>query len=122
MKQSEDQVEKKLSACKKVRKGDKVVVISGNSRGQSGTVLSSDGHRVIVQGLNIRKRHMKGQGDRKGSIISLEKPIHVSNVKVCTADSKPVKLKIRQNETGEKELFYVDGNSNAVLYRSLKKS
>ena len=45
--------------CKKIRKGDKVVGIAGNYRGQSGTVLSCNGDKVIVQGLNVRKKHVK---------------------------------------------------------------
>ena len=113
--------QEKTTGSKKIRKGDKVIAISGNNRGLTGTVLSCEGDKVIVEGLNVRKRHMKGQGDRKGSIVSLEKPIHVSNVKVCTAENKPVKLKIRFDEKGEKELYYMDGDK-AVHYRSLKKS
>lgn len=109
------------AGSKKIRKGDKVLVIAGNSRGQTGTVLSCLGDKVVVQGINIRKRHMKGQGDAKGSIISLEKPVHISNLKVCTADGKPIKLKVRFNEEGDKELYYQDGDQ-VVVYRSLKKS
>lgn len=106
---------------KKIRKGDKVVAIAGNYRGMSGTVLSCDKDKVIVQGINVRKRHMKGSGDKKGEIIQRESPIHISNVKVCTADSKPVKLRVRQNDKGEKELVYTEGKKE-VLHRLMRKS
>lgn len=106
---------------KKIRKGDKVIAIAGNHSGQSGTVLSCAGDRVIVQGLNIRKKHLKAQQGQPGRIVEMEKPIHISNLKVCTADDKPVKLKVRVNKSGERELVYhVD--SKEVLHRSLKKS
>lgn len=106
---------------KKIRKGDKVIAIAGNYRGMTGTVLSCMGEKVVVQGLNVRKRHMKGRGDQKGQIIQLEKPIHISNLKVCTENDKPIKLHMRINDQGTRELYYNDGAQN-VLYRAIKKS
>lgn len=108
--------------CKKIRKGDKVVGISGNSRGLTGTVLSCSGDKVLVQGLNIRKKHVKpNQQNQRGGIIELEKPIHVSNLKLCNTEDQPVKVKVRTAKTGQRELVYkVDGRE--VLHRSLKKS
>lgn len=106
---------------KKMRKGDKVMAIAGNHRGMTGTVMSCRGEKVIVQGLNVRKRHTKGSGDKKGQIIQLEKPIHISNLRICTADDQPVKLHVRSNDEGERELYYKKG-SKEVLYRAVKKS
>jgi large subunit ribosomal protein L24 len=107
---------------KKIRKGDKVIAIAGNCRGQTGTVLSCEENRVVVQGLNIRKKHVKKSETRpNGGIIEIEKSMHVSNLKVCVHDDKPVKLKTRTNEDGHRELYYKDGDQE-VLYRSLKKS
>lgn len=107
---------------KKVRKGDRVIAIAGNNRGQIGTVLSCSRDKVLVQGLNLRKKHVKpSQQNQKGGIIEIEKPIHISNVKVCNKDDTPVKLKIREAKNGEKELVYHQ-NGKDVLYRSLKKS
>lgn len=67
-----------------VKKNDDVVVISGNDRGKSGKVLKvfPQKGRVIVEGVNIRKRHMRPtQANPQGSIIEREFPIHASNVK-----------------------------------------
>jgi large subunit ribosomal protein L24 len=67
-----------------VRKNDNVVVISGNDKGKSGKVLKVYPlkTRVIVEGVNIRKRHMRPtQSNPKGTIIEREFPIHASNVK-----------------------------------------
>ena len=47
----------------------------------------------------MRKKHVKpSQQNQRGGIIELEKPIHISNLKVCTADDKPVKLKVRDHK------------------------
>ncbi|MEI8365079.1 MAG: 50S ribosomal protein L24 [Parachlamydiaceae bacterium] len=107
---------------KKIRKGDKVVAIAGNYRGQSGTVLSCSEKGAVVQGLNVRKKHVKpSEQNQRGGIIEIEKPIHISNLKVSTPDGEGVKLKVRTNNKGERELFYrVD--SQEVVHRSVKKS
>ena len=66
-----------------VKKGDKVVVISGKDKGKQGTILSAypKQNRVIVEGINIVKKHSKpSQLNPQGGIISKEAAIHVSNV------------------------------------------
>ena len=67
-----------------VKKNDSVVVISGNDKGKAGKILKVFPlkSRVIVEGVNIRKRHMRPtQGQPQGTIIKREFPIHASNVK-----------------------------------------
>ncbi|MEI6756556.1 MAG: 50S ribosomal protein L24 [Chlorobium sp.] len=67
-----------------VRKNDSVVVISGNDKGKAGKILKvfPVKNRVIVEGVNIRKRHMRPtQSQPQGAIIEREFPIHASNVK-----------------------------------------
>jgi large subunit ribosomal protein L24 len=67
-----------------VKKNDNVLVISGNDKGKSGKILKvfPQKSRVIVEGVNIRKRHMRPTQSRpQGAIIEREFPIHVSNVK-----------------------------------------
>jgi len=67
----------------KIHKNDNVLVIAGNDRGKSGKVLKvfpSD-LKVIVEGINIRKRHTKpNQKNPQGGILEKEAPVHVSNV------------------------------------------
>jgi large subunit ribosomal protein L24 len=107
---------------KKIRKGDKVIAIAGNNRGKIGTVLSCSGEKVLVQGLNVRKKHVKpSQQNQRGGIMTMETSIHVSNLKVCTADETPIKLKVSETKNGERQLVYMD-NDKEILYRSLKKS
>ena len=106
---------------KKIRSGDRVIAISGNERGQAGTVLRIIGERAVVQGLNVKKKHVKpSQANAKGSIISIERPIHISNLCACTENNERIKLRIRENDSGSRELYYMlDGKE--ILYRSIKK-
>ena len=115
-------IEKPSNKSKKIRKGDKVVAIAGNDRGKTGVVLSCSGEKVLVQGINVRKKHVKPtQQNQRGGIIEMEKPIHVSNLKVCTSDETPIKLKVRVTKQGERELVYTN-NDKVIVHRSLKKS
>ncbi|KKW39957.1 50S ribosomal protein L24 [Candidatus Kaiserbacteria bacterium RIFCSPLOWO2_02_FULL_54_13] len=66
----------------KIKKGDKVRVISGKDKGKSGVVLRAFPREgsVIVEGVALYKRHMKGTSGKVGRIIEKSRPIHVSNV------------------------------------------
>ncbi|NWH07667.1 MAG: 50S ribosomal protein L24 [Alphaproteobacteria bacterium] len=66
----------------KIRKGDKVVVITGRDKGKKGEVLKviPDEERAIVQGINMVKRHQRQTPRAQGGIISKEAPIHLSNL------------------------------------------
>ena len=66
----------------KVKKGDKVVVITGRDKGKSGEILEvlRAENRVIVQGVNMAQRHQKQSMQQEGGIVQKELPIHVSNV------------------------------------------
>ena len=81
----------------KLRKGDRVKVIAGKDKGVVGEVIAvhPEDNRVVVQGVNIMKRHVRDTADpstgrtTKGGIISSEAPIHASNVQlVVTVDGK----------------------------------
>src|SRR5690606_23086298 len=66
-----------------VKKGDKVIVISGKDRGKTGTILEAypKKDRVLVEGVNMIKKHAKpSQENPQGGILNQEAPIHVSNV------------------------------------------
>ncbi|WP_421786249.1 50S ribosomal protein L24 [Hyphobacterium sp.] len=72
----------------KIKKGDKVVVLSGRDKGKTGEVVKSipAENRVIVQGVNVVKRHQRPTQTSAGGIETKEAPIHVSNV--ALADPK----------------------------------
>ena len=66
-----------------VKKNDQVMVISGEHRGKTGRVLRilTDKNRVVVEGVNMVKRHTKPRTNQQGGIVEKEAPIHASNVK-----------------------------------------
>src|SRR5262249_17738668 len=66
----------------KIRKGDKVVVLSGRDRGRTGEVIEvrPDEGRALVRGVNLVKRHQEQTAQQGGGIVSKESPIHRSNI------------------------------------------
>jgi large subunit ribosomal protein L24 len=89
-----------------IRKEDEVLVISGDDRGKKGKVhrFFPQENRILVEGVNIGKRHMKIRKNiRQAGIIEREMPIHVSKVKlVCTKCQKPTKVGFIILEDGSK--------------------
>ncbi len=88
----------------KIRKGDTVVVITGKDKGKQGEVLRvlPDADKVIVEGVNIAKRHQKPtRAMQQGGIIDKPMPMHVSNVSLI-ADGKPTRVGYRIDAQGEK--------------------
>ena len=79
----------------RIRKGDKVVVLSGRDKGRSGEVISvhpSD-ERALVRGINMVKRHQRQTANQEGGIISKEGPIHLSNLALADPkDGKPTRV------------------------------
>lgn len=80
----------------RIKKGDTALVIAGKNKGKSGRVLSvlPTKERVIVEGLNIVKKHMKPSKQyTQGGIIEKESPIHISNVMLmCPKCNKPTRI------------------------------
>jgi len=66
----------------KVRKGDNVKIISGDDRGKEGNVIRvyPVANKLLVKGINLKKKHQKPTKEKKGGIVSIENPIHLSNV------------------------------------------
>ena len=85
---------------RKIKKGDQVVVIAGKSKGKQGTVLRLQGdERVLVEGVNMVKKHTKGNPQRgiEGGIVEREAAVHVSNVAIYNPVTK--KADLRSNAT-----------------------
>lgn len=80
----------------RIRKGDMVQIIAGKDKGKRGKVLCvfPKKERVIVEGLNLVKRHMRpSRVDQQGGIIEKEAPLHISNVMiVCPSCNKPTRI------------------------------
>lgn len=74
----------------KIKKGDNVIMLGGKDRGKTGAVLRTDpkGNRVVVQGLNIMKRHLRPKkGGSKGQIVSIERWVNAASVAFVGKDS-----------------------------------
>jgi large subunit ribosomal protein L24 len=75
---------------KNIRKGDEVIVTAGKDKGRRGTVLRVDGDKVLVENLNVVKKHQKPNPAKNvaGGIIEKEMPLHLSNVMLFNPVSK----------------------------------
>lgn len=95
---------------RKIKKGDDVIVITGKDKGKRGTVLVvRDDERVVVQSINMIKRHTKGNPNRgtPGGIIEKEAPIHVSNVALFNpAKGGADRAGIKTLENGKKVRYF----------------
>ena len=83
-------------AALKIKKGDKVVILSGKDKGKTGEVTKSfpKDSKVIVSGVNVATRHRKPtQGNPQGGLDRIEAPLHVSKVAIATADGKPTRVR-----------------------------
>lgn len=93
-----------MSAAK-IKKGDYVVVLTGRDKGKKGEVIRSlpDADRVVVQGVNLVKRHTRPTQMSAGGIVEKEATIHVSNVAhVDPKDGKPTRVGFKTLEDGRK--------------------
>ena len=95
-----------MSAKLKIKKGDRVVVITGRDKGKQGEVLKvlPTESRLIVQGVNVAKRHTRpSAANPSGGIVDKELPIHVSNVAHLDPKSgKPTRVGFKVLEGGHK--------------------
>ena len=89
----------------KIRKGDRVVVLSGRDKGRTGEVIEMrpDEDRALVRGINMVKRHQKQTAQQEGGIISKEAPIHLSNLALADPkDGKPTRVGFKIMADGRK--------------------
>ena len=88
----------------KIKKGDTVLIITGKDRGKQGTVSRAmpQDNKVIVEGLNIVKKHVRPQGQtRQGGVIEKAMPIHVSNTMlICTECGEPTRVALDRRPMG----------------------
>jgi large subunit ribosomal protein L24 len=82
----------------KIKSGDRVVLLAGKDKGRQGKVLKvmPKDERVVVEGLNMVKRHTRpSQGDPQGGIKNKEAPVHVSNVAIVDSKGNPTRVGFR---------------------------
>ena len=91
----------------KIRKGDKVIVLSGRDKGRTGEgfEVRPAENKALVRGVNLVKRHQKQTQNQEGGIISKEAAIQLSNIAVADANGKPTRVGFRILEDGRKVRF-----------------
>ncbi len=98
-------MQKKLN----IRKGDTVMIIAGDSRGQQGKVLriDTDTNKAIVEGVNLVSKHTKpNTKSPHGGIIKKEAPVHISNLKLIDNSGKPTRIGRKIDPKTEKLVRY----------------
>jgi large subunit ribosomal protein L24 len=92
----------------KIKKGDKVVVLTGRDKGRTGEVVQvlPEEERALVRGVNLVKRHQRQTASQEGGIISKEATIHLSNIAVADPkDGKPTRVGFKMLDDGRKVRF-----------------
>jgi large subunit ribosomal protein L24 len=92
----------------KIRKGDRVVVITGRDKGRVGEVVEVRvaEARAVVRGVNLVKRHQRQSGRQEGGIVTKELPVHLSNLAIADPkDGKPTRVGFKIGGDGRKLRF-----------------
>jgi large subunit ribosomal protein L24 len=98
---------------KKLRKGDEVVVLSGKDKGRTGSINQVQGDMVLVAGINVAKKHMRGnpQQNQPGGIVDKEMPLHISKVAIWNAGAKKAeRIGIKKLADGKRVRFLKSNN------------
>jgi len=88
----------------KIKKGDKVIVLTGRDKGRTGEVIEvrTQEERALVRGINMVKRHQRQSAQQEGGIISKEAPVHLSNLAYADPkDGKPTRIGFKFVGEGE---------------------
>ena len=99
----------------KIKKGDRVVVLTGKDKGRQGSVLKvfPKEQRVLVEGLNIVQRHTRPtQFDPQGGIKNKEAPMHVSNVAIVDSKGKATRVGFRME--GDKKVRFAKTTGEVI--------
>lgn len=107
---------------KHVRKGDQVVVTSGDHKGQTGQIVRviPKEDRVVIKGINLKTKHLKPtRTNPNGGIITREAPIHISNVSPVV-DGKPTRVRFETKPDGSKTRVAVRGGKVLSTLRGPK--
>lgn len=111
-----------------IRTGDNVMVTSGKDKGRSGEVLrivtepsAPNAEKVVVKGVNVRTKHIKpSQANPQGGTVSVEMPIHISNVSPVDKAGKPTRVRFQTKDDGSK--IRVAATTGEQLGPALKKA
>ncbi len=97
----------------KIKTNDQVMIITGKDKGKTAKVLRVMGDRLVVEGLNMIKKHVRPNPNRniEGGIVNKEAPVHISNVAIYNPETKKAdRVGIRVEKDGKKVRFYKSNN------------
>ena len=96
----------------KLKTGDKVVVIAGANKGKEGNITKVINDKVVVEGVNVCKKHLKPKNNNgTGEIVEVERPIHRSNVMIVDPKTKkPTRIKADFDKNGKKIRISIKSN------------
>ncbi|HEZ2159269.1 TPA: 50S ribosomal protein L24 [Neisseria meningitidis] len=100
----------------KIIKGDRVVVIAGKDKGKQGQVVRVLGDKVVVEGVNVVKRHQTMRGI-EGGIITKEMPLDISNIAILNPETNKadrVGIKLIENEGKVKRVRFFKSNGSII--------
>lgn len=100
-----------------IKKGDNVMVIAGNHKGQSGRVLfvNIEKNRAIVEGVNMLSKHTRPNADNpKGGIVKQEAGVHMSNLKIIDKSGKPTRIGRKADEKTGKSVRYSKNTGEVI--------
>jgi large subunit ribosomal protein L24 len=101
----------------KIKVKDEVILIAGKDKGSIGTVTKITNNKVVVEGLNIAKKHVKPNPNAgvTGGIIDTEMPVAISNVAIYNAKTKKAdRVGLRSDKEGNKERFFKSNGDSIV--------
>ncbi|CAC9656871.1 50S ribosomal protein L24 [bacterium endosymbiont of Bathymodiolus sp. 5 South] len=101
----------------KIKVKDEVILIAGKDKGSIGTVTKITNNKVVVEGLNIAKKHVKPNPNAgvTGGIIDTEMPVAISNVAIYNAKTKKAdRVGMRSDKEGNKERFFKSNGDSIV--------
>jgi large subunit ribosomal protein L24 len=106
----------------KLKKGQTVKLIVGVDKGKTGEIIKlfPKNYSALVKGINVKKKHQKPTKEQKGGIVNIEKPVHLSNLKVIDGNKDAAKIK-KDDEKKTKALKAVD-NKEKLQTTKVKKS
>ena len=91
----------------RIRKGDRVIVITGRDKGKTGEVIEvrPKESRAVVRGVNVVRKHQRQTASAQGGIVTKELPIHISNIALTDANGKATRVGFRIGADGRKVRF-----------------
>lgn len=104
---------------RRIKKGDEIIVRTGKDKGRRGTVLETRGERVVVEGVNVAKKHVKPDPNRgiQGGIVDTEMPIHISNVALYNPDTEKgsrVGFRFLEENGTRRKVRYFKSNNEVI--------